>query len=112
VTNTGAVAGSEIAQLYARRTAVEPTNSATPRRLVGFERIALAPGETKTAVFEVPAAHLRQWAERPDGSASAAGGGAGSSVTFGELAVPPGSHEFAVGRSSTDLPAIVDLELP
>jgi beta-glucosidase len=100
VTNTGAVAGSEIAQLYARRTGPAGPGTGSdraPRRLAGFERIELAPGEKAAVAFEVPAGRLARWAEGPDG---------------GALAVLPGSYEFAVGRSSADLPLLVDLELP
>jgi beta-glucosidase len=102
VTNTGALAGSEVAQLYARRTVSESPESpepapATSLRLAGFERIALASGETKTVTFEVSATQLAQWVERSDGSG---------------LAVLPGTYEFAIGRSSTDLPAVAELVLP
>jgi beta-glucosidase len=46
VTNTGARAGDEVAQLYVR----DPVASISQpvRRLRGFERVTLAPGQTKT----------------------------------------------------------------
>ena len=56
VTNTGARAGEEIVQAY-----VGYIGSAVDRHvkdLKGFTRIALAPGETKTAVVALPASEL------------------------------------------------------
>ena len=56
VTNTGAVAGEEVAQLYisARGSKVERA----PRELKAFARVALSPGETRTVRLEVPVADL------------------------------------------------------
>ena len=49
VTNSGAVAGDEVVQLYLRE---EVTSVATPLiALKGFQRIHLAPGESKTVSF-------------------------------------------------------------
>ncbi len=51
VTNTGDVAGDEVVQLYIRD---ELCSVMRPwKQLKGFERIQLAPGETKTITFEV-----------------------------------------------------------
>jgi beta-glucosidase len=50
VRNFGAVAGSEVAQLYLST----PTVPGAPRRsLKGFERVELAPGEAKTVRFSL-----------------------------------------------------------
>ncbi len=51
VTNTGQRTGDEIVQLYVR---LRGTSTAQPvRALKGFERVALAPGETKTVQFNL-----------------------------------------------------------
>ena len=60
VTNTGGVAGKEVVQLYC-----SAPNAADPSRpdkqLVGFEKVELAPGETKTVTVTVSAADLWQY---------------------------------------------------
>lgn len=56
VTNTGTRAGQEVVQLYVR----DLYASVAPpvRRLRGFQKISLAPGEAKTVTFRVPIAEL------------------------------------------------------
>ena len=56
VTNTGARAGKEAVLLYSS----DLVASLIPdvKRLRGFEKIALEPGQTKTVTFEVPASAL------------------------------------------------------
>jgi beta-glucosidase len=49
VTNTGKVAGDEVVQMYIRDQVSSVTRPV--KELKGFRRIALAPGETKTAEF-------------------------------------------------------------
>lgn len=51
VTNTGAVAGAEVVQLYVRDT--HSRLHRPVRELKGFQKIALAPGESKTVRFEL-----------------------------------------------------------
>jgi len=59
VTNTGTVAGDEVAQLYVRE---DVTSVETPRRsLMGFSRIHLEPHETKTVSFHVSKSQLTVW---------------------------------------------------
>ena len=59
VTNTGAVAGDEVAQLYMRE---DVSSVETPRRsLAGFSRVHLKPGETTTVTFRVPQSQLAIW---------------------------------------------------
>jgi beta-glucosidase len=86
ITNTGPVAGDEVVQLYSR--ALDAAVPTPLHRLQGFERIALAPGESRTVSFEVPGTRLAHWSDE-----------------HGELRTEPGGYEFAVGRSSADLPA-------
>jgi beta-glucosidase len=92
ITNTGPVFGEEVVQLYSR--ALDACLPTPLRRLQGFERIALAPGESRTVAFDVPGTRLGHWSEER-----------------GALVVEPGSYEFAVGRSSADLPAAAAVKL-
>ena len=60
VTNTGNRAGDEVVQLYLHRPDVDP--AVQPRtRLIGFQRVTVAPGETKTVELPVTADELRDW---------------------------------------------------
>ena len=62
VTNSGKRAGEEIVQLYVR---LEGTSVAQPvRALKGFQRIALAPGETKKVTFDLGPEALALWNDR------------------------------------------------
>jgi len=56
VSNRGSRTGDEVVQLYLR----DPVASVTRplKELKAFLRVRLAPGETKTVVFEIPAGHL------------------------------------------------------
>jgi beta-glucosidase len=59
ITNTGARAGEEIAQLYVR---LEGTSTAQPiRALKGFQRVKLAPGETQRVTFHLGAEDFAIW---------------------------------------------------
>lgn len=61
ITNSGAVAGEEIAQLYIGYSGSEVER---PRReLKGFTRVKLEPGETREAAFELPARRLAYYDE-------------------------------------------------
>ena len=59
VKNTGRRAGDEVVQLYIHQRA--GSASRPVRELKGFERITLAPGETKTVRFKLGPAELRYW---------------------------------------------------
>lgn len=62
VTNTGKVAGDEVVQLYVR---LRGTSVAQPvRALKGFQRISLAPGETRKVVFSLTAESLALWNDK------------------------------------------------
>ena len=94
VTNTGAVTGDEVAQLYIRR--VSPSGTVHPlRRLIGFERLrGMAPGETRRAVFTVNPCDLEIYMERE-----------------GRKLVEPGTYRVYAGGSCLDerISAAVDL---
>jgi len=92
ITNSGETAGEEVVQLYSH---APDASVPTPlRRLQGFERIALRPGESRTVRFEVPADRLAHWDEER-----------------GAYRREPGNYEFAVGRSSVDLRATATVRL-
>lgn len=62
VTNTGAQAGEEVTQLYVR---LQGTSTAQPvRTLKGFQRIELAPGETRTVTFELGPDAFALWNDK------------------------------------------------
>lgn len=84
VKNTGSREGTEIAEVYSSLPAAaqEP-----PKRLVGFTRVKLAPGEEKEVTVEVPRECLNIWDE----------------ATHAWKLVP-GEYTLMAGPSSLDLP--------
>jgi beta-glucosidase len=82
VKNTGARAGDEVVQLY-----IHDTPPAA-ERLRGFQRVTLAPGQTKTVTMQVPAEKLAYWDD----------------ASHAYLA-RPGSYDVLVGASSADIRA-------
>ena len=59
VRNTGNRSGDEVVQLYIHQQA--GSASRPVRELKGFERVTLAPGETKTVHFKLGPEQLRYW---------------------------------------------------
>ncbi len=59
VKNTGTRSGDEVVQLYIHQQAGGASRPI--RELKGFERITLAPGETKTVRFKLRPDELRYW---------------------------------------------------
>jgi beta-glucosidase len=93
VTNTGARAGDEVAQLYAR---YPESKVARPRlQLRGFERVTLAPGETRTVRFRLTAQDLAYWDASRD-----------------TWVVERGALELLAGRSSADADLGLRLRIP
>jgi len=88
VTNTGSVAGTEVAQVYL---SLPAETGEPPQRLVGWARVTLEPGEHQNVTVTVDpnsSAHpLSYWNTDSD-----------SWVTV------PGAYTFMVGSSSRDLP--------
>jgi len=84
VRNTGKRAGAEIAQVYVGlpAEAKEP-----PKRLVGWEKVRLAPGEAKTVTINVEPKFLSIFDEQTDG-----------------WKLLPGEYKFFVGGSSRNTP--------
>lgn len=84
VANTGDVAGTEIAQVYARIPDYE--GKCPLKELKGFTRVELAPGEKKTVTVFIPDSRLRYWSD--------------SAKEFRYSTVRP---EIMVGASSSDI---------
>jgi len=80
VTNTGDYAADEIVQLYIRDSVSSVTRPV--KELKGFERVSLAPGETKTVTLPIRPEHLRFFDRNMN------------------RVVEPGTFEVMVGNSS------------
>ena len=79
------MAGSEVPQLYVT-TPFEPASAQRPvKRLEGFEKVTLKPGQTKTVTFTVPASKLAFFDEASN-----------------KYVVDPGRYGLQVGASSAD----------
>lgn len=84
VSNTGAVAGDEVVQLYQ---AFQGAHVVRPnKQLAGFKRVHLNPGETKQLTFYLDTKQLGYYDEEM------------------EFVVEPGQLDLMVGTSSADLP--------
>jgi beta-glucosidase len=82
VTNCGAREGDEVAQLYVR---YPDSKVARPvKELKGFQRVSLAPGESKTVAFTLEAGQLAYYGE-------------------GGFVVEPGVVQVLIGGSSADI---------
>ena len=92
VTNTGAAAGAEVAQLYVS----DPSAKAKrpERELKGFEKVRLAPGETKHVTINLDARAFSYWDEAAH-----------------KWTIDPGKFVLRVGNSSENTPLNADLTL-
>ena len=88
VRNTGAKAGADVVQLYLTDRAGKPT-----RRLAGFQRVELQPGEDKAVQIRIEPRILADWA------------GDGWAIT-------PGAYRFAIGTDAETLEESAALTLP
>jgi beta-glucosidase len=84
VKNTGKREGEEIAQVYA---ALPPGAGEPPKRLVGWSKVQLNPGESKEVTITVPPTYLSIYDEASSG-----------------WKLVPGDYSFMAGGSSKDLP--------
>jgi beta-glucosidase len=83
LTNTGAVAGTEVAQVYA---SLPPIAGTPPQRLVAFKPVELAAGASQTVSVVVPASRFAIWDRG--------------------WTVPAGAATLKVGGSSRDAAAV------
>jgi beta-glucosidase len=92
VTNTGSVAGAEVAQLYVS----DPSTKAKrpERELKGFEKVRLAPGETKHVTLNLDARAFNYW-----------------DSTAHKWTIDPGKFVILVGDSSESTPLHADLTI-
>jgi beta-glucosidase len=91
VTNLGMREGTEVVQLYASYAGPGQPR----RRLCGFTRVTLGPGQTATARIGVPLERLRLW-----------------DVAAGRMTMPPGPVEIGAGASSADIRQTATLPVP
>jgi beta-glucosidase len=90
VTNTGKRSGAEVVQVY-----VSGMGWEAPRRLGGFERVELAPGETRQLDIHVDPRVLATWFTGRPGWTH-----------------PAGAYTVSAGHSSRELDDSVTIELP
>lgn len=92
VTNSGAVKGAEVAQLYVSDPSA--TVSRPERELKGFEKVWLAPGETKHVTLALDARAFSYWDEASHG-----------------WKIDPGKFVVRVGDSSENTPLSAEITL-
>jgi beta-glucosidase len=92
VTNTGSVAGAEVAQLYVSDPSAKV--SRPERELKGFEKVRLAPGETKHVTLNLDARAFSYW-----------------DATAHKWTIDSGKFVVHVGDSSENTPLSADLTL-
>jgi beta-glucosidase len=85
VRNSGSRAGTEVAQVYAVLPA--STGESTFKRLVAWDRVALAPGESKTVTLTLDPLYLSIF-----------------DVSKDAFALAPGDYTIVAGSSSADTP--------
>ncbi len=91
LTNTGAIAGTEVAQVYATL----PSSSGEPyKRLVGWQRVSLKAGESKSLVITLNPAYLSIFDLATDG-----------------WKLLPGEYRLAVGTASDAISLTGSLEI-
>jgi len=87
LTNSGPVDGDEVPQAYLGAPGQRPSGVAFPeRKLVAFDRVHLAAGETKIVTLHVPPRQLQYW-----------------STASHDWAAPTGRRSIRIGASSSDL---------
>jgi len=91
VTNTGAVAGTEVAQVYVT---LPGSSGETYKRLAGWERVQLNPGESKSVAIPLNPAYLSIF-----------------DVTADSWKLLPGEYKVAVGTASDETSLIGSLEV-
>jgi beta-glucosidase len=82
ITNTGAVSGTEVVQVYIQDIAADITQPV--RKLVDFLRLELVPGEKKTVEFRLPASRFGYYNEK------------------GRFVIKPGRFNIWVAKNASD----------
>lgn len=82
--NSGKRAGAEVAQLYAALPAGVPGNPQPPKRLVGWKKVHLQPGQSEEVSITVPVKYLSTW----------------DAAVNKRWVLNPGSYRFSVSASS------------
>jgi beta-glucosidase len=86
LSNDGKVAGAEVAQVYA---SLPSEVGDPPKRLIGWQKVQLAAGESKTVSITIKAERLAMW-----------------DVTSHKWKIAGGKYSFSVGGSSRDTKAL------
>jgi beta-glucosidase len=84
ITNTGSVAGADVAQMYVGDPAASDD---PPEQLKGFQRVTLSPGASATVTFPLTIHDLASW-----------------SSTANAWEAQPGAYSIKVGDASNNLP--------
>ncbi|HEX3489391.1 MAG TPA: glycoside hydrolase family 3 C-terminal domain-containing protein, partial [Streptosporangiaceae bacterium] len=84
ITNTGSVAGADVAQMYVGDPAASQD---PPEQLKGFQRVTLNPGQSSTVSFPLTIHDLASWSSADNA-----------------WAAQPGTYSISVGDSSASLP--------
>jgi beta-glucosidase len=92
VTNSGSVAGAEVAQLYVSDPSAKSTRP--ERELKGFEKVRLTPGETKHVSLTLDSRAFSYW-----------------DLAAHKWTIDPGKFVIRVGDSSENTPLHADLTL-
>jgi beta-glucosidase len=92
VTNTGSVTGAEVAQLYVSDPSAKVVRP--ERELKGFEKVSLAPGETRHITLNLDARAFSYWDEAAH-----------------KWTIDPGKFVIRVGDSSENTPLNADLTI-
>jgi beta-glucosidase len=93
VSNTGKVAGAAVPQIYL---AADPAAGwEAPKRLGGFEKVRLEPGERRTIRISVDPRLLATWREAGD-----------------QWVIAPGAYRVLAGQASDALPLSAEIALP
>jgi beta-glucosidase len=90
--NTGAREGASVGQVYVR--APQSAKWEAPRRLVGFDKVALKPGQTGTSAVNIDPRLLATF-----------------DASTGHWVIAPGSYEVQLGAGSDDIRATTTLSL-
>ena len=91
VRNTGKRAGQEVAQVYV---GLPVSTGEPPKRLIGWEKVELAPGESKTVTLKIDPLYLSIF-----------------DVAANRWTIAPGEYKVMAGPSSATLPLVATISL-